>query len=198
MKQELQELDWMIEQLELLLASSTGKPFAFYRLTSPSDNEGNLPEKESIGFDYGVNEDSEIGVVGFQMGVPQRNTDVPNVGQRSTSKPATSIVSLPISIDFVVNEKQQSNPKPIAKLTKWSLEDQTVRGIYSRGRFELRNDKMTSLPVLVAGVNIGIKFVDLIINDQIEWSDHQTGTIKIEFVGTYTTFISQLTSLIGA
>lgn len=169
-----------------------------FRKTLITDTEVSLGDAEAIGFDYGITETSEIGVVEFSFGVPQRPTDVPNVGQRSTSKPATSIVSVPIDIGFVLNEKVQDNPKPLAKLQKWSLEDQTVRGVMSHGRFCLRADDVNSLPDIIANAAAGIKFVDLIINDQIEWSDHQTGTIKLEYVGDYTGFITALTAIITA
>jgi hypothetical protein len=183
---------------ELLLASSTSKPFAFYRLTAGTDTEANLGDAEAIGFDYGINEDSVIGVVGFNVGVPQRPTDVPNVGERSTAHPATSLVSIPITIDIVINEKTQDNPKPIAKLLRWSIEDQTVRGTFSEGRFCLRNDKMAAFPNIIAVISGGIKFIDFNFTDEIEWSNHQTGQIKLEYVGAYTPWLVLLDAIIDA
>jgi hypothetical protein len=180
------------------MAGSTAFPFSFYRLTGGGDTEVSIANAEAQGFDYGINEDSEIGVVGFNFGAPQRPTDVPNVGERSSSHPSTSIVSVPINIDFVVNEKISAFPKSIAKFLKWSLEDQTVRGTYTHGRFALRNDKMGSLPTLLPTADVGIKFIDFNVTDEIEWSDHQTGTIKLELVGDYTALIALLTTIIGA
>ena len=182
----------------LQLASSTTKPFALYRFTGGADTEAGIADAEAIGFDYGINENSEIGVVGFSLGIPQRRTDVPNVGQRSTSKPATSLVAVPITIEFVVNEKVQDNPKPLAKLMKFSLEDQTVRGTYSQGRFGLRADDINSLPTIDPVNDAGIKFVDFNFTDELEWSDHQTGQIQLEFVGAYTAFVTLLTAIINA
>jgi len=180
------------------LASSISKPFAFYRLTAGGDTEANIADAEAIGFDYGVNEQSEIGVTGFSVGTPQRRTDVPNVGQRSTTKPATSLVGIPITIDFVLNEKLQAFPKPLAKLLKWSIEAQDIRGTFSNGRFCLRNDDLDSFPTIIAEDIAGIRFVDYTENDEIAWSDHQTGTISLEYVGTYTSLITNLNTIINA
>lgn len=169
-----------------------------YRFSASGDTESNLGDAEAIGFDYGVNEDSEIGVTEFKIGTPQRPTDVPNVGQRSTSKPATSLMMIPITIGFVLNEKFQSNPKPLAKLLKWSIDFQTVRGTFTKGRFCLRNDKLSSLPEIIAEDAAGIVFLDLVIDDEIQWSDHQTGTIYLAYVGEYSSFITNLNTIINA
>jgi hypothetical protein len=185
------------------LASSTTKPFAFYILTQPTDTEAALPDSEAIGFDYGIDESSVIGVVGFSIGEPQRSTDVPNIasgasGERSSSHPDTGIITVKFTIDFIVNEKFQNNPKPIAKLLKWSLRDQTVRGDFPKGRFCLRNDKMNSLPTILATATAGIKMINLSVSDEIEWSDHQTGTIECEYTGDYNTLITNLNTIINA
>jgi len=185
------------------LASSTSKPFAFYILTTGTDTEANLPDSEAIGFDYGVNEASEIGVIGFHIGAPQRPTDVPAIAEtsgneRASSSPDTGIVTVKFDINFLVNEKIASFPKNIAKLLKWSVRAQTVRGIYKRGRFCLRNDKMGALPTILADNDAGIKFIDLTIDDEIEWSDHQTGTIHLLYTGDYTTFQTNLNTIINA
>jgi len=180
------------------MAGSTAFPFALFRFTSGGDTELSIADAEAIGFDYGVNEASEIGVTGFTIGLPQRRTDVPNVGQRSTTKPATSIVGIPITINFVLNEKIASFPKPLAKLLKWSIEAQDIRGTFSNGRFCVRNDNLDSLPLILAEDIAGIRFVDYSMDDEISWSDHQTGTIFLEYVGTYTSFITNLNTIINA
>ena len=181
------------------MADSTTFPFSLYRLTAGGDTENSIGDAEGLGFEYGVNEQTQgIGVTGFQVGVPQRRTDIPNVGQRSTSKPATSLISVPITIDYIVNEKRQNNPKPLAKLTKWSLESQDIRGVYTKGRFSLRNDNLDSFPEIIAELVSGIRFVDFIENDEIEWSDHQTGQIQLEYVGVYASFITNLNTIINA
>ncbi len=185
------------------MASSTSKPFAFYIKTMVSDTEAALPDSEAIGFDYGVNEDTEIGVTGFHIGEPQRATDVPAIAEtaaneRASSHPDTGIISVEFQIDFLVNEKISGFPKNIAKLLKWSVRAQTVRGDMKRGRFCLRNDKMGALPTIIADNDAGIKFKNLTIDDQIEWSDHQTGTIFLEYVGDYTKFQTDLNTIINA
>lgn len=180
------------------MANSLSFPFSIYRLTTGGDTELSIGDAEGLGFEYGIDRDIALGLTSFQVGIPQRKTDVPNVGQRSTSKPATSLVSFPINIGFIVNETVQDNPKPLAKLMKWSLEDQDVRGTFSKGRLCLRNDNATSLPEIIAELDAGIRFVDIIWDDEVDWSNHQTGTIQLEYVGTYTSFITNLNTIINA
>ena len=105
---------------------------------------------------------------------------------------------MPITIDFLVNEKKRDNPKPIAKLTKWSLEDQSVRGIFPHGRFCLRADDISSLPTILSKSTAGIRFVDFVWHDEIDWSTHQTGQIQLEYVGSYIDFITSLNTIINA
>jgi len=178
-------------------------PLGFFIFTASGDTEALLPDSESIGMDYGVDENTIIGCIGFHIGEPQRVTDVPNIAEtaaaeRSSSHPDTGIISVDITIDFLINEKTQSNPKPLAKLLKWSVRAQTVRALYPRGRFCLRNDKLGGLPTILADNLSGIRFKNLAMDDQIEWSDHQTGTIFLEFVGDYSAWVVLLNAIINA
>jgi hypothetical protein len=179
------------------MADSTSSPFALYKFTSNGDDEATIPDEDAIGFDYGVNEQSTIGITAFKVGVPQRRTDVPNVGVRSTSKPPTSLVAVPIQFDFYVNEKLADQPKPIAKLLKFSLENQDVRGTF-KGRFGLRNDSLSSFPEIVPTATEGIVFANLEFDDEITWSQGQTGTVFLEYIGTYADFITRLNTIINA
>ena len=87
------------------MADSTTLPFALYRFTTGSDTEANIADSEAIGLNYGITETSDAGVVAFNHGVPQRRTDVPNVGARTTTRPATTLVTVPIKFTVAINEK---------------------------------------------------------------------------------------------
>jgi len=180
------------------MADSTTFPFSIFRYTSNGDTEANINDSEAIGFQYGISEPDLIGVIGFNIGIPQRRTDVPNVGQRSTEKPATGLIAIPITIPILINEKSQDVPKPLAKLLKFSLENQTVRGVFTKGRFGLRNDNLMGLPTIIPEVESGIKFINFSLDDEINWTTHQTGTIELEFVGDYASFITNLNTIINA
>jgi hypothetical protein len=177
------------------MADSTTSPFSIYRLTAAIDTEANIANSEAIGLEYGIGESIAAGVVAFKVGVPQRRTDVPNVGVRETTRPATGLVSVPIEFTVVINEKVSDQTAIQARFLKFSLDDQDVRGIFTPGRFGLRNDKLSGFPEIIPATTFGIRFVDYVIDDQIEWTNHQLSTVKVEFVGKYTAYIALLEAL---
>ncbi len=178
------------------MADSTTKDFAIYRFTSGSDTEATINDSEAIGLDYGVNESSDGGVVSFSVGVPQRQTDVPNVGGvRQTTQPATSLISVPITVGVLINEKVQDQAQFQARLLKFAIDNQDVRGVYSKGRFGLRNDKMTGFPTINPTNTAGIRFGALDLDDMINWTPHQIVDIPLLFVGDYTAYLALLEAI---
>lgn len=177
------------------MADSTSLPFALTRFTAASDTETNLADSESIGLNYGITEGDAAGVIAFSHGVPQRKTDVPNVGTRKTTRPATTLVTVPINLTVAINEKIADQAAIQARFELFSLQEQDVRGVFSEGRFGLRNDNLTGFPTIIPSVISGIKFVDYLLNDMIEWTNHQILTIQLEFVGKYNDYITKLKAL---
>lgn len=177
------------------MADSTSSPFALYRFTVAGDTESSIADKESIGLNYGINEGDKAGVIAFSHGVPQRRTDVPNVGTRKTTRPATTLVTVPITLSVAVNEKISDQAAIQARFELFSLQEQDVRGVFSEGRFGLRNNNLTGFPTINPTLTAGIRFVNYTLNDMIEWTNHQILTIELEFVGTYTAYITLLEAL---
>jgi len=177
------------------LADSTTSPFALYRFTTGSDTEANIVNSEAIGLNYGITETSDAGVVVFSHGVPQRRTDVPNVGARTTTRPATTLVTVPIKFTVAINEKTSDQAAIQARFELFSLQEQNVRGIFTEGRFGLRNDNLTGFPTINPTVLAGIRFVNYELNDMLEWTNHQLVTVELEFVGDYTAYIALLQAL---
>jgi len=177
------------------MADSLTSPFALVRYTVATDTETNLADSEAIGLNYGITEGDAAGVIAFSHGVPQRRTDVPNVGTRKTSRPATTLVTVPLNFTVAVNEKIANQAAIQARFELFSLQEQDVRGIFSEGRFGLRNDNLTGFPTIVPTQTAGIRFVDYLLNDMIEWTNHQLLTVQLEFVGDYTAYIALLQAL---
>ena len=178
------------------MADSTSSPFALYRFTDVADTESNIVDGESIGLEYGIDEDSKGGVTTFKIGVPQRQTDVPNVGGvRETTKPATSLISVPITLGVLINEKVSDQPKIQARFLKFSIDNQDVRGVFPKGRFGLRNDKLSGFPTINPTLTAGIRFVNYELEDQLPWTNHQTVNIPLEFVGNYTAYLALLEAI---
>lgn len=177
------------------MADSTNLPFALYRFTVGSDTEASIPNSEAIGLEYGITETSSAGVVAFSHGVPQRKTDVPNVGARITTRPATTLVTVPIKFTVAINEKVSDQAAIQARFELFSLKEQNVRGVFTEGRFGLRNDKLTGFPTINPTILAGIRFVNYDLIDMLEWTNHQLVTIELEFVGDYTEYITLLEAL---
>lgn len=177
------------------MADSTSSPFALYRFTTGSDTEANIADKEAIGLNYGITETSTAGVVAFSHAVPQRRTDIPNVGSRKTTRPATTLVTVPIKFTVAINEKITDQAAIQARFELFSLQEQNVRGIFTEGRFGLRNDNLTGFPTINPTIDAGIRFVNYELNDMIEWTNHQIVTIELEFVGDYAAYIALLQAL---
>lgn len=177
------------------MADSTTLPFALYRFTVDGDTEASIDDSESIGLNYGIEEGDAGGVIAFSHGVPQRRTDVPNVGTRKTTRPATTLVTVPINFTVAVNEKIEDQAAIQARFELFSLQDQAVRGVYTQGRFGLRNTSLSGFPTINPTDVAGIRFVNYLLNDMIEWTNHQILTVELEFVGTYTAYIALLQAL---
>lgn len=177
------------------MADSVSSPFALYRFTTAGDTEVSIPNNEAIGIDYGIKEGDNAGVIAFNHGVPQRRTDVPNVGTRKTSRPATTLVTVPINITVAINEKISDQAPIQSRFELFSLQEQDVRGVYTQGRFGLRNDNLTGFPTINPTDTAGIRFVNYNLVDMIEWTNHQILTVELEFVGTYTAYIALLEAL---
>ena len=185
-----QECEW-----NNMAGGSVPFPFALYRFTASGDTEATIADTEAIGLDYGITETSDAGVVAFTHGVPQRRTDIPNVGSRKTTRPATTLVTVPITFTVAINEKTADQAAIQARFTMFSLQEQDVRGVFTEGRFGLRNDRLTGFPDINPTSMAGIRFVNYELNDMIEWTNHQIATVELEFVGDYTAYIADLEAL---
>ncbi len=164
-----------------------------FRLTASGDTQANINANEKIEMLYGISETEAIGVIDFSVGVPQRRTDVPNVGGvRKTTRPATGLVSVPITMQVVINETSSDQAKLQARFLRFSLDQQDIRSLYPEGRFGLENKKLSGFPKITPDSMSGIRFVNYSIDDQIAWSNHQLLTVELEFVGDYTDYLAAL------
>ncbi len=179
------------------MANSVAKDFSIFRFTNPGDTEAGIVDKEAVGMDYGVNEQSDIGVISFRPVGDNRRTDVPNPSQRSSSKPDTGIAGTVYQLDMIVNEKL-SDSKAYAKLFKYYLEDNVVRGIFSKGRIGLRNDKFQGGSFDIIPTNTtGFKILHVEAEDDVLWGGFIPISIQLEFGGNPATLIANLDTYIG-
>src|SRR5690348_14823797 len=123
------------------MANSTTKEVAIYRCTDPGDTEANLPNGESVGMDYGIRDTSDISVKVYNYIIPNRQTDVPSPQARNLSKPDTGVSNITLYIGITFNQDAADNDK-LGTLAKWAVDDKTVRGVFSNGRFGVRNDRL--------------------------------------------------------
>ena len=172
------------------MADSTTFPFALIRYTASTDTEVSLANAEALGLQYGLDETFPAGITNFKVGITQRKTDVPNIGQRSTAKQDTGLTSFPISFDIVFNSKVTDVYKSIAKLLYFSAEPQIVRGVYKEGRFGLRINSLSSLFNIVPTNIYGIKFIDISWQDLIENGGLSIANVNLEVVGTYSALVT--------
>jgi len=108
------------------MASSTSKAFAIFRLTAPADTEGNIVNNEAIGFDYGVNEITDAGIISWRPSGDKRRTDISNPDQEVFRKPDTGNANMSYDLDFIINEKS-ADSVAVAKLFKFYLQRNEVR-----------------------------------------------------------------------
>lgn len=177
------------------MADSTTSPFSIFRLTTAGQTETSIGDSEAIGMEYGVSETTGVGVISYKVGVPQRRTDVPNVGIRKTTRPATGLVTVPIDFTVIFNEKTSNQTTKQARFLKFCLDDQDVRGIFTNGRFGLRNNNTLGIPQFFPTQTAGIRFVNYEIDDQLQWSNHLIATVQMEFVGDYAAYILLLEAI---
>ena len=50
------------------MADSTASPFSLYRLTAAADTEASIADAEALGFDFGANEQTNVGIIGLRLG----------------------------------------------------------------------------------------------------------------------------------
>lgn len=178
------------------MADSTTSPFSITRLTETGDTEVSIDDKEAVGLEYGVaNDDTPAGVISFSIGIPQRIPDVPVLDERQSSRPATGLVGVPIKFTIIINETKVDQEKLKARFKKFGLDEQTVRGKYTEGRFGLRNDSYSGFPEIVPTIDSGLRFVSYVEDDQLSWSQHQIATVEMLFVGKYAAYIALLEAI---
>lgn len=178
------------------MADSTGKDFAIYRLTQVGQTETSIGDDESVGMDYGMKDTSQIGVINYKWHIPSRHTDVAAPAEKALTNPDTGLAPLTLTIGIKVNEKDANNRK-IGLLTLWSLQNKEVRGIYSKARFGIRNNKkpwMNFKPTITAGW----KMVDVVFDDVIEYGGMIDGTITLEFSGASSELAAAIQQLLNS
>lgn len=156
-------------------------PFAIYRCTASTDNEGDLANQESIGMEIGLPDTALLGIVSYSWDIPARRTDVPAPQNQATAVPDTGLQPPTLTIGVKFNEQFQDRYE-IGILTLWALQDKTVRTNYPNGRFGIRNNKkpwMNFQPTAQAGW----KIVDVNVDDVLEWGGMVDAVITLHFGG---------------
>jgi len=147
--------------------------------------------------DYGITEQTDVGIISLRPIGDLRRTDVPNPDQRTIRKPDTGVAGFQFQMDMIVNEKITNSKSP-AKLFVMYLEANVVRGIFGQGRIGVRFDKFQSGSFDVTPNNIqGCKIVHVEVDDQLSWGGYLPMSAIIEVVGNPTTVIAALKSFIG-
>jgi len=172
------------------MANSTTKEVAIYRCTNTGDTEANLPNGESLGMDYGMRDTSDVAVMIFNWIIPDRQTDVPNPQARALSKPDTGISNITLYVGIKFNEDASENDY-IGTLARWGIDQKTVRGVFSNGRFGVRNDKkvwMNFQPTDTAGW----KIVENNTDDLLQFGNLCDVLITLQFAGNTKELIDQI------
>lgn len=151
------------------MADSINFPFSIFRSTDAGDTESTIDDNEAVGMNIGLDDvnNALIGLISYRPVFDARRTDVPNPDEQSSSVPDTGVIPTQFELDFIVNEKITTN-KDLAKLSKFSLQAKTVRGIFSKGRFGIRYDDKSYLNVIPTNV-LGLKLLHFDFIDDLVW-----------------------------
>lgn len=177
------------------MADSTSETAAIYRLTSSGQTESSIVNGESLGLDYGINENSDGGIVSFRGPLDNRKPDIGSPDQQVQRKPDTGVFNFQVEIDIQINEKI-SDSEIEAKLIKFGLDGgQTVRGVFSKGRIGLRNDKNTLYNVVPNNTE-GYKLISIRPSDNITYGGDKVVTVILQHVGKNTQIIANADAII--
>lgn len=167
---------------------SVSKPFALYRCTNVGDTESNLPDGESIGCDYGIQDTSVIAVQEYPLTSSGRKTDVPTPTSQGANKPDTGNQGITVPIKFIFNQDSALN-NFVGTLLKWQMDFQNSPattanpiGGFNRGRFGLRSDDNPWFNFQPT-INSGWKIIDVTCNDLIEFGNVLEATVTLQWWG---------------
>lgn len=147
--------------------------------------------------DYGLTEQTDIGVLSMRPIGDARRTDVPNPDQRTIRKPDTGLAGLQFQIDMIINEKF-TDSKAAAKLFLFYLEANVVRAKFGQGRIGVRFDKFQggSFDIIPSNV-LGCKIIHVEVDDQLSWGGYIPMSAIIEVVGNNAALRAALAAFIG-
>ena len=135
------------------MASTTNRDVAIFQLTNAGDTEASIGENFSVGFDYGITDKSTTAITLYDFQLPSRRTDVPTPANKGITNPDVGLQAPTLTIEITVNQSIARSPE-IGRLAMWALQDKESRGVFSRGRFGIRNNKnvwCNFVPVNTAG-----------------------------------------------
>ena len=174
------------------MASSTSKDVAIFRMTSATDTEANLSNDSSVGMDYGMTDQSVLGVVTYDWKFPSRRTDVPAPANKGITNPDVGLTAPTLTVGILVSEKLgPPGNRQVGLLSLWALQDKEIRGVFSKARLGIRNNKKpwcNFVPTNTAGW----KIVDSSFGDDIIYGGKHDITLTFEFGGDSTQLAAQI------
>ena len=111
-----------------------------FRMTNAGDTEESiLTDKIEFDGDAQV-PDNKSGVMSYSISPTRRDPDNPLPHSNETDRQDAGFGGNTYTLDALYIEDVNSRALGIAKLRDWIREDQTIDGIFDKGRFGIRND----------------------------------------------------------